>query len=67
MWPGWKAKVSERRLRPLPELAMKRFLITYKQGGREYSQVVTAENELRAKRTFKHHFGTAFIVKIKAL
>ena len=47
---------------------MKRFLITYRQAGREHTQVVTAENELRAKRTFKHHFGSvAFIVKIKAL
>ena len=46
---------------------MKRYLITYRQHGREHTQVVTAENELRAKRTFKHHFGTAFIVAVRAL
>ena len=47
---------------------MKRYLITYRQGGREHTQIVTAENELRARRTFKHHFGSvAFIVAVKAL
>ena len=46
---------------------MKRYLITYRQGGREYTHPVAAENEFRARRTFKHHFGTAFIVAIKPL
>ena len=46
---------------------MKRYLITYRQRGRRYTQVIPAENELRAKRTFHHHFSGAFITSIKCL
>lgn len=46
---------------------MKRFLITYRQGGKEFSVPVGGATEREARATFKHNYPGAFIQSVKLL